>query len=448
MEDHLVFREAVVDSLSHLYNVAASGSVNETLDYLEKNTPDIIFVDIGLPDGDGLSLVKTIRSSHCDSAIIMMTAQSEISTVVEAMRNGASDYLVKPVRADVLNVVVEKALEATENRRELKSRRQVDNLSLKECEFVGLSTFARELSKKINVLGASDTTVLLEGETGTGKELIARLIHRESARLSKPFVALNCAAIPKDLIEAELFGYQEGAFTGARKKRIGKFELADNGTLLLDEIADLPLDAQSKLLRILEEQDFYPVGSNELRSVDVRVIASTNQHLAELVEKKLFRADLYYRLNVYVLAVPALSQRPEDIIPLTEQFIRIFNRKFGKNVEGVHDRARDFLLNHAWPGNVRELRNVLERVMLFCTDSVIQPEQLHFIQADFERRSSEYSDTKSTLTDGLDQRIIEIEKSIISDALNRTRGNKAKAARMLQLSAPAFHYRLEKYGMK
>ncbi len=447
VEDNPLYREAVADTIADLYRVMTAETLKMGRQMLKSERPDLTLLDLRLPDGDGLDLVKTIRSSADTSAIVILTAVEDISTVVEAMRYGASDYLVKPVRVDELKIVVKKTLENIDIRRELDQRRQVDEAADRIHENIGGSAEMRKLEQQINVVGPSDSTVLIEGETGTGKELAARLIHRQSLRVNKPFVALNCAAIPKELIEAELFGYRSGAFTGARTKGIGKFELADNGTLLLDEIAELSLDAQAKLLRFLEIQEFYPVGSNRLCRVDVRIIASTNKNLKSMIGKQLFREDLYFRLNVCAITIPPLRERAADIMPLAEYFIRQFNLKFGKHVVGLHPQARDILLGQSWPGNVRELRNVLERVMLFCDDAEIGPEKLAFITMDAQSQSPDEPAIESGRNCGLDERLADLEKKLISDALKQTRGNKTKAAKLLKLSTPTFHYRLEKYGI-
>jgi transcriptional regulator with PAS, ATPase and Fis domain len=292
-------------------------------------------------------------------------------------------------------------------------------------------------------VGNSDATVLIEGETGTGKELVARAIHACSPRASGPFVAINCGAIPKDLMESELFGHKKGAFTSAQKDQIGKFQLAHQGTLLLDEVGEMPSDAQIKLLRVLEEQEFYPVGSSELVRVDVRIIASTNKNLKERMEQKLFRDDLFFRLNVYKIHIPPLRKRPEDIICLAEHFVKQFNLKFGKDFQEISAGAKEILLKYPWKGNVRELQNVIERVILCEEGRVVKKEHLSFIEPP---SPAQWPTNPFQLPEGgID--LEEVEKNLIRQALELAKYNKTKAAKLLRLTLPTFYYRLQKYGL-
>jgi transcriptional regulator with PAS, ATPase and Fis domain len=313
-----------------------------------------------------------------------------------------------------------------------------------EYQIVGTSAGINKIRKEIHVVGNADATVLLEGETGTGKELVARALHAASPRASGPFVAINCGAIPKELMESELFGHQRGAFTGAQKDQIGKFQLADHGTLLLDEISELSAEAQTKLLRAVEEQEFYPVGSAEMARVDVRILASTNRNLREMVGRKLFREDLFFRLNVYVMALPPLRERGDDILLLTEHFIAQFNQKFGKKFQTLSPEAKAILWEHPWPGNVRELRNAIERLILYEEGSVITKQHLQFLTPAAPAIPAESS---FQLPDsGID--FEEVEKSLILQALQKAKWNKTKAAKLLHLSSPTFSYRVDKYGLK
>ena len=298
--------------------------------------------------------------------------------------------------------------------------------------------------RDVNKVGPTDATVLVKGETGTGKELVARGIHAASHRASGPFVAINCGAVPKDLFEAEFFGHSKGAFTSADAPAVGKLRLAHKGTLLLDEIGELPLTAQVKLLRVLEEQQFYPVGSQELVSVDTRVVACTHRDLEEMVDEGTFRQDLFFRLNVYQIDLPPLRQRGGDIVSLAEFFLDAFNRKFQKSFTGFTAGARRLLLQHSWKGNVRELRNVIERVALAEEGEQIAEEHLDLLRRGF--RSSTSWDTFDLPEEGI--AFEDLEKQVLQQALERAGGNKSQAARLLRMSPPTFYYRLEKYDLK
>jgi two-component system response regulator AtoC len=282
--------------------------------------------------------------------------------------------------------------------------------------------------------------VLIQGATGTGKEVVARNIHAASARATGPFVAVNCSAIPRDLCESEFFGHKKGAFTGAQTAEIGKFRLAHQGTLLLDEIGDLTAESQAKLLRALEEHEFYPVGSTELVRVDTRILASTNKNLGDMVKRNQFREDLYFRLNIFTIATPPLSEHPEDIIPLCEHYMDLFNLKFGKKFADISPSAREALLKYSWPGNVRELRNLVERIVLSEEGPTLIREYLYIIDSSpVVRVSVELPES------GID--LEEVEKQLILQALEKANGNKARAAKLLHLTAPTLYYRLQKFGL-
>jgi two-component system NtrC family response regulator len=363
--------------------------------------------------------------------------------VVESIKLGAYDYLTKPIDAEELLLTITRALESSEMRRELEQRRKLQLAKNVEYKIVGAGAAIDKIRKEIQVVGKADATVLLEGETGTGKELVAWALHAASPRASGLFVAINCGAIPKELMESELFGHERGAFTGAQKDQIGKFQLAHHGTLLLDEISELSPEAQTKLLRAVEEQEFYPVGSAEMARVDVRIIASTNRNLREMVERKLFREDLFFRLNVYAMALPPLRGRAEDILILAEHFIAYFNQKFGKNFQTISPEAKEVLLEHSWPGNVRELRNLIERLILYEEGTAITKQHLRFLTSAAPVTPAE---TTFLLPDnGID--FEELEKRLMLQALKKAKWNKTKAAQLLHLSPPTFYYRLEKYGL-
>lgn len=443
VEDDELFREAINNFLAEKYEVTFAESAEQAQAILETTVPDLILLDITLPGMNGIDLLRDIKNSWADLPVIILTAIGRIPKVVESIKHGAYDYLTKPIDAEELLLTIEQALESSEIRRELEQRRKLQLAKNVEYKIVGTSAGINKIRKEIQVVGKADATVLLEGETGTGKELVARALHAASPRASGPFVAINCGAIPKDLMESELFGHQRGAFTGAQKDQIGKFQLAHHGTLLLDEISELSAEAQTKLLRAVEEQEFYPVGSAEMARVDVRIIASTNRNLREMVERKLFREDLFFRLNVYAMALPPLRGRAEDILILAQHFIEYYNLKFGKNFQNFSPEAKAILWEHPWPGNVRELRNLIERLILSKEGTVITKEHLQFLVSAAPVMPAE---TFFLLPEnGID--FEEMEKSLISQALQKAKWNKTRAAKLLNLSPPTFSYRLEKYGL-
>ncbi len=458
IEDDELFQQSVADYLGDKHEIWIADCATRAEEMLSKKTPDLVLLDIMLPEVDGIEILKRIKASFPDLPVIMLTAIDKIPKVVESIKLGAFDYIAKqaaslPVE---LTLAIERALESAELKRELKQRQNLQLATNKEFEIIGDSPGMQAVKNKIAVLGRSDSLVLLQGETGTGKELVAHQIHACSTRDSRPFVAINCGAIPKDLIEAELFGYKKGAFTGAKENEIGKFELAHRGTLLLDEIGEMPTYAQIKLLRVLEEQEFYPVGSTELKKVDVRIIAATNLNLQEMVEQGQFRADLFYRLNVCTVYIPALRERQEDILLLANYFMKKFNRKFRKNFQEISPEAQEFLCQHPWKGNVRELCNLFERIILFEEGKIMQRKHLLLsgLPCPAAKPSSAIAEQvveqmPVTIPEqGLDQELEKLEKGLLQRALEATRWNKTQAAKLLKVSPPTFYYRLEKYGLE
>lgn len=458
IEDDELFQQAIADYLKDRYEISVADCAKKAEEMLSKKTPDLVLLDILLPEVDGIEILKRIKAVLPDLPVIMLTALDKIPKVVESIKLGAFDYIAKqPTSLPMeLTMSIERALESSELKRELKQRRDLQLATNKEFELIGSSPGMEGVKKQIEVVGQSDSVVLIQGETGTGKELVARQIHACSLRDSRPFVAINCGAIAKDLIEAELFGYKKGAFTGARDNEIGKFELAHRGTILLDEIGEMPLYAQIKLLRVLEEREFYPVGSTELKKVDVRIIAATNLNLQEMVDQGRFRADLFYRLNICTIYIPPLRERKEDILTLAHYFMEKFNKKFRKVFQEISLEAQEFLLQHPWKGNVRELCNLFERIMLFEEDRVIQKK--HLLLSGYpcsagksstvlSEQGADHSNTPLP-EQGLDQELEKFEKELLKKALDVTRWNKTQAAKLLKVSPPTFYYRLEKYGLE
>lgn len=404
---------------------------------------DLILTDLRLPGMDGLALLAQLRRQNLTTPVIVMTAFGTVEAAVEAMKSGASDFLLKPFSLDHLMTVVGKALEIRalrdENRQlkeELGVRYELDNI-------IGRSPSMREIFSTVMRVAPTRATVLLAGESGVGKDMIARAIHHHSPRAGRPFVKINCTALPENLMESELFGYEKGAFTGANVSKPGKFEQADTGTVFLDEIGDVPLPVQVKLLRILQEREFERLGSNKTRHIDVRVLAATNVDLRAALEEGTFREDLYYRLNVLPIDIPPLRERKEDIPFLAEHFVRKLAKDIGSPVQSISEGAIQRLSQYYWPGNVRELENVIERSMVLASGNTLEADD---IRLDVEAKARPASAGDSFLPEGttLEQH----EQSIIREALKRANGNKSQAARLLGLTRNALRYRLSQMGLE
>jgi DNA-binding NtrC family response regulator len=403
---------------------------------------DLVLTDLRLPRMDGLQLLSQIRLQNAHVPVIMMTAYGSVETAVESMKAGATDFLLKPFSLDHLMQVVNKAMEMSalrdENRQlkeELGRRYEYDNI-------IGRSEAMQEIFATIERVAPSRATVLLAGESGVGKDLIARAIHFRSPRRDRPLVKINCSAIPENLMESELFGYEKGAFTGAVGTKPGKFEQADTGTVFLDEIGDVPAAIQVKLLRILQEREFERLGSNVTRHIDVRVIAATNQDLRAALEQGTFREDLYYRLNVVPLNIPPLRERKQDIPFLANHFLRKLAADAAGQVESISDGAMEKLAGYHWPGNVRELENVIERALILSRGTQLEAEDIKLETAPRPRPHNDQHFLPEGLT--LDQ----YEQEIIREALRRADGNKSHAARLLGLTRNALRYRLTQMGLE
>jgi len=401
---------------------------------------DLILTDLKLPEMDGMQVLAHARQMNPSAPVVVMTAFGTIENAVEAMKRGAADFLLKPFSLDHLTAIIEKALEVRalrdENRalkEELGRRYQFDNI-------IGHSPNMQEIFQTILRIAPSRATVLLCGESGVGKDLIARAIHYHSPRREKPFVKINCTAIPENLMESELFGYEKGAFTGANITKPGKFEQADTGTVFLDEIGDVPAAIQVKLLRILQEREFERLGSNKVRHIDVRILAATNVDLRAALEQGRFREDLYYRLNVLPLNIPSLRERKEDIPFLAKHFVDKFGRESRGEPGQLTDEGLSKLMGYHWPGNVRELENVIERSLLLSPTATLRGVDIKLDQS---------SKPKPAVSDFLPEGVTleEHEQSIIREALRRANGNKSQAARLLGLTRNALRYRLDQMGV-
>lgn len=428
------------------YEVLQAKGGEEALTEYKVERPDVVLLDIRMPGVSGMDVLRSIQQQEPDTIIIMTTAVNEVESAVEAMKLGAFDYLVKPVDLNQLMASLERANKHLGLKREVERLQALQLDQFTGQEVVVASPPMQHIFELVKVLGQADkATVLITGETGTGKEIVARAVHLASPRSDQPMVVVNCGAIPKDLMEAELLGYSKGAFTGAAKEgKKGKVELANHGTLFLDEVAELPPSSQTVLLRILDGQPFYPVGSNREVTASVRIISATNRDLEACVADGTFREDLFYRLNVAPIYLPPLRERCEEIIPLATSFLLEYNQKYDKHFQGLNDEAIKRLKSYPWRGNVRELKNVIERVVLYEDDAQIKGEHLSFLKAG----PSEQADGSGFVLpeEGLD--LEEMVKDLLVQALERAKGNKSEAARMLGISRPTLLYRLDKYGLQ
>src|SRR5579871_3581167 len=407
---------------------------------------DLVLTDLKLPNMDGLQFLSLIRRQNAQVPVVMMTAFGSVETAVEAMKAGATDFLLKPFSLDHLMQVVYKALEMRalrdENRQlkeELGRRYEFDNI-------IGRSGAMQEIFATITRVAPTRATVLLAGESGVGKDLIARAIHFHSPRRDRPLVKINCTALPENLMESELFGYEKGAFTGAMTSKPGKFEQADTGTVFLDEIGDVPANIQVKLLRVLQEREFERLGSNVTRHIDVRVIAATNQDLRAALEQGTLREDLYYRLNVVPMNIPPLRERKEDIPALANHFVHKLAPDSGCEVESITDAAMEKLMAYHWPGNVRELENVIERSLVMATGPVLEADDIKLEGAPSHAGAARTQSDSHFVPDGMS--LDQYEQEIIKEALRRADGNKSQAARLLGLTRNALRYRLTQMGME
>jgi DNA-binding NtrC family response regulator len=400
--------------------------------------PDLVLTDLKMPGMDGVELLRKLREQDSETVVVLMTAFGAVETAVSAMREGAADYLTKPLNVDELLLVIERALETRRLRRETANLRQQLTERYKFESIVGNSAQMQQVFKSIAQVAPSRATVLLGGESGTGKELVAAAIHHRSNRVSGPFIRLHCAALAESLLESELFGHERGAFTGAERRREGRFEQANGGTLFLDEISEISPSTQVKLLRVLQEREFERVGGNQTVRVDVRVIAASNRDLSEMVAQGKFREDLFYRLNVINIRLPALRERAGDVALLAQHFLAKYANENAKTVNRIGDAALSLLAAYGWPGNVRELENVIERAVVLADGDSIEPQHLPPELA----RVSEHSGAPAIPGASMD----EIERHAILKTLEACGGSTSKAAEMLGISIRKIQYKLQEYG--
>ncbi len=455
-DDESLIRDSLeVAFIDEGYRVQLANTGRETLKKYERFEPDVLLLDMKLPDMNGIDVLKSIRREDSDAVVIIMTAYASVESAVNAMKLGAYDYLSKPFQTQNALSVVRFAMESKMLRREVRLYTRTNRQRYDLRNLIGHSSMWQQVLNTIKKIARAEvTTVLITGETGTGKELAARAIHHNSSRCEKPFIDINCSAIPPQLLESELFGYQKGAFTDAKRSKAGLIEEANGGTLFLDEIADLNVSLQAKLLRVLEERVLRRIGSTHNIPVDLRVIAATNQDLKQLIEDGKFREDLYYRLNIVHLELPPLRERGEDIVLLARHFIAQYNKAFRRDIQGMTAEVEEMFRQFPWKGNVRELKNFIERIVLLEECAVIQREHLppEFCQALASVPANACGFPAGwKLSNGgfsLEQTLADMQRRFITQALQESGGNKTKAAKLLGVKRLALHHLIRKLQMQ
>lgn len=446
VDDEVGTRESLKLILKKDYDVLLAKDAEEAFLQIKEQTPDVILLDIILPDQDGLRVLEKIKKNDSDSIIIMITATKTVKTAVEAMKLGAFDYITKPFDVDELRLIVSRALSTQALQKEVQYLREEVDRSFGFGDLIGKSKAMREIFSLVRQVADSKSTILVMGESGTGKELVSRAIHFHSNRKTQPFVTINCAAIPETLIESELFGHERGAFTHAIEKKLGRFEIAHQGTLFLDEIGELSLTTQAKILRFLQEREFNRVGGSKTIKVDVRLITATNKDPNQLIKQGRFREDLYYRINVVPIVLPPLRDRREDIPLLLDHFIQKFNSENNKHVKGVSEESLAILMDYDWPGNVRELENLIERAVTLTSNGYIQPNELPLSLIhlpEFESIKESVLGGRISLVEGEEK----FEREIIQDALKKANYVQSHAADMLGISRRILKYKMDKLGI-
>jgi DNA-binding NtrC family response regulator len=421
----------------HGHEVRQAESGPQALELLSKSGSEVALTDMRMPDMDGLTLLNEIKRNHPETEVVVITAFATVENAVDAMKAGAADYLLKPVNLEQLTIILKKIENnqrlITENRYLKRKLESIETFP----ELIGQSKAFQKVLADISVVSATDSTILIRGESGTGKELVARAIHISSPRKNGPFLAVNCAALPETLLESELFGYEKGAFTGAQKRRIGRFELANKGTLFLDEIGDLSLAMQVKLLRVLETRSFERLGGTELVKVEIRLVTATNRNLEDKIKNGSFRDDLFYRLNVVPIILPPLRERRDDILALVDHFIKKFAAKSGKKITGITPEAKDILLAYNWPGNIRELENAIERAVVLTRHEVLDRSDL----------LSYIAPTTTNLAGLENLNLAELEKSAITEALQKADGKLIETAQLLGIHRNTLRLKIKHYNI-
>jgi len=423
------------------FQTLSAGDAETGLKLLQNGPVDLVLTDLKLPGMNGLDFLAAVKRFHAALPVVVMTAFGTVETAVEAMKGGASDYVLKPFSLDEMRMVVHKELDVRRLRAENRSLREALQQRYQHPNLIARSVKMQEVLATVERVAPTNSTVLLGGESGVGKDLVARAIHEKSRRASGPFVKINSTAIPENLLESELFGYEKGAFTGATTSKPGKFELADKGTLFLDEIGDVPPATQVKLLRVLQEREFERLGGTRTIKVDVRLVAATNRDLRAALEEGTFREDLYYRLNVVPIDIPPLRDHKEDIPDLVNLFLSRQADESARKINSISQEALRVLIDHHWPGNVRELQNILERAAALTSGSVLEAADIHIDS----QRAKPADSPGAFLPEGVT--LEQWEDELIREALRRSNGNKSQAARLLGLSRNALRYRLSKIGI-
>ncbi len=441
-EDERILRVSLADELRDAgYQVFEFAEASGVLQKIAEESPDLLITDIRMPGIDGLELLEKVKQISPDTIVVIMTAYSSVDTAIKALKLGAYDYLSKPFRNEEILHLTERVAELRDIKQDNKRLQTQVSEKFDFSSFAGESESVNKIFDLIKSVAHSNASVLITGETGTGKEMLANIIHYNSKRSNKPFVKVSCAILAREVFESELFGHEKGAFTGAEKSRKGRFEAADKGTIYLDDIDDVPLELQVKLLRVLQEQEVEPVGTTQAVKVDVRVVASTKYDLKKLIDQGRFRDDLYYRLNVIPIHIPPLRERKDDVRILVKRFLREFSQ--GRPLQ-INPDALGILENYKWPGNVRELRNLMERLVLTTTGTQITVADIpaEFIKPDISETNLELSDQWN-----LDEIMANTEIKLIQAAMVRSGGNKTKASKLLNIPLSTFRTKAEKYGL-
>jgi len=423
------------------YQVDTALDGKQALQLFRKNSYDIVLTDLRMPEMDGMELLERIKEIRPETEVLIMTAYASVESAVLAMKKGAADYIVKPFLNEDVKMRIARVAEHIKLKRDVEVLKQQISQKFEALHFLGNSPQVQQILSLIEQVAPTKSNVLILGESGTGKSLVAELIHKNSPRRDGPFISINCAAIPETLLEAELFGYKKGAFTGAVADKKGLIELANGGTLFLDEIGDLPLGLQAKLLKFLETYEFIPLGDVQKKKVDIRLISATNKNLEKLIEEGKFREDLYYRLSVIEIKIPPLRERKEDIPVLVYYFLEQASKQHNKKIKGITNEALSYLLNYDWPGNIRELRNVIERAVILARDEYILPHDLP------EKIIKSSPSPEIGVGKSLKEAIEEYEKTIILNTLKFCNYDKERAAKILDIDLATLYRKLKKFGI-
>jgi DNA-binding NtrC family response regulator len=447
VDDEPGVRESLRMVLKNRYEILLAPSGTQALELIENTPVDVVLLDILMPGPDGIEVLERIKQRGAAPQVIMLTATKTVKTAVTAMKLGAFDYVTKPFDVEELLLIVERAVQSTALVRELEALRAEVGVRFSFDNIIGRAPKVQAALRTVSRVAPLKTTVLITGESGTGKELIAKALHFRSPRAPQPLITLNCAAIPENLLESELFGHERGAFTDAYAKKLGQFELADQGTLFLDEIGEMPPSTQAKILRVLEQSEFTRIGGEQPVRVDVRVVAATNRDLHQGMHEGTFRSDLYYRLNVVAVHLPPLRERREDIVPLVQHFLEAKASELGVPKKGFNNEALDLLLQYSWPGNVRELENVVERALVLSHAAVMTPEDLPQYLSTTQKVTHPAQQSVLRGETKLNEAVDQFEQDLIQRALAQTKYNQTRAAEILGTTRRILKYKMDKLGI-